>query len=262
MKRLLTLTVFLCALQAQASEWIKSSEIEELFKAAHVQGTFVLYDVEADQFVGYDRVRAETRFVPASTYKIPNTLIGLSVGAVDNVDEVLPYGGHHQPFKAWEKDMGLRDAIAISNIPIYQELARRIGPERMREGISKIGYGNQDIGPNTSIGTFWLVGPLKISALEQTKFLAKLAKETLPFSQDQQKKVREIITLEQGDNWKLYGKTGWENAPGAGIGWWVGWVEKGNRIYPFALNIDIREASDAAKRLELGKASLKALKIL
>lgn len=158
--------------------------------------------------------------------------------------------------------MGLRDAIAISNIPIYQELARRIGPERMREGISKIGYGNQDIGPNTSIGTFWLVGPLKISALEQTKFLAKLAKETLPFSQDQQKKVREIITLEQGDNWKLYGKTGWENAPGAGIGWWVGWVEKGNRIYPFALNIDIREASDAAKRLELGKASLKALKIL
>ncbi|TBW32522.1 class D beta-lactamase [Azotobacter chroococcum] len=262
MKRLLILTAILCTIQAHASEWIKSSEIEELFKAAHAQGTFVLYDVEADQFVGYDRVRAETRFVPASTYKIPNTLIGLSVGAVDNVDEVLPYGGHHQPFKAWEKDMGLRDAIAISNIPIYQELARRIGPERMREGISKIGYGNQDIGPNTSIGTFWLVGPLKISALEQTKFLAKLAKETLPFSQDQQKKVREIITLEQGDNWKLYGKTGWENAPGAGIGWWVGWVEKGNRIYPFALNIDIREASDAAKRLELGKASLKALKIL
>lgn len=262
MKRLLILTAILCTIQAHASEWIKSSEIEELFKAAHAQGTFVLYDVEADQFVGYDRIRAETRFVPASTYKIPNTLIGLSVGAVDNVDEVLPYGGHHQPFKAWEKDMGLRDAIAISNVPIYQELARRIGPERMREGVSKIGYGNQDIGPNTSIGTFWLVGPLKISALEQTKFLAKLAKETLPFSQDQQKKVREIITLEQGDNWKLYGKTGWENAPGAGIGWWVGWVEKGNRIYPFALNIDIREASDAAKRLELGKASLKALKIL
>ena len=51
-----------------------------------------------------------------------------------SVDEVLPYGGKPQPRKEWERDMGLREAIKMSNVPIYQELARRIGIVRMREG--------------------------------------------------------------------------------------------------------------------------------
>ncbi len=48
--------------------------------------------------------------------------------------------------KEWEHDMGLRDAIKISNVPIYQELARRIGLERMKAGVEKLDYGNKDIG--------------------------------------------------------------------------------------------------------------------
>ncbi|NOT53607.1 MAG: class D beta-lactamase, partial [Deltaproteobacteria bacterium] len=45
-------------------------------------------------------------------------------------------------------------------------------------------------------------------------------------------------------------------------GWWVGWVQKGERVYAFALNLDIQTAADASKRIDLGKASLKALGIL
>jgi beta-lactamase class D len=77
-----------------------------------------------------------------------------------------------------------------------------------------------------------------------------------------QASVREILLLEEGTRWKLYGKTGWQNAPGRGIGWWVGWVEQEGREYAFALNIDINEPSDAAKRLTLGKASLKLLGLI
>jgi len=73
--------------------------------------------------------------------------------------------------------------------------------------------------------------------------------------------VREIALLEQGSNWKLYGKTGWQNAPGQGVGWWVGWVDKDGHIYAFALNIDVQKEGDAGKRLALGKASLKVLGI-
>jgi beta-lactamase class D len=156
--------------------------------------------------------------------------------------------------------MGLREAIKLSNVPIYQELARRIGLERMRENIARSDYGNQDIG--AGVDSFWLTGPLRISAVEQTQFLARLARDALPFPLSAQQSVREITLLERGDNWSLHGKTGWENAPGPGIGWWVGWVQKDGRVYAFALNMDMRDAADAGKRVELGKASLKALGVI
>ena len=47
--------------------------------------------------------------------------------------EVIPYGGKPQPFKALEKDMSMREAIAASAVPTYQEIARRVGLERYRE---------------------------------------------------------------------------------------------------------------------------------
>ncbi len=260
MQRVFTLVILLLASPTSALEWQDSPRVTQLFQDANVHGTFVLYDVTAQRVIGYDATRANTRFVPASTFKIPNTLIGLSVGAVKDVDEVLPYGGKPQLIKTWEKDMSLREAIPLSNVPIYQELARRIGLDRMRESVSRLDFGNGEIG--TVVDTFWLVGPLKISAVEQTRFLARLAQETLPFPQPPQASVREIIRLEQGDNWTLYGKTGWANAPNPGVGWWVGWVQKGERVYAFALNLDIQNAADASKRIELGKASLKALGVL
>ena len=247
---------FFC-LAAHASEWTASADVAALFKQAGVTGTFVVYDIDADRYLGYNRSRAETRFVPASTFKIANTMIGLSVGAVENVDEVLPYGGAPQPFKSWERDMSLREAIALSNATIYQVLARRIGLERMRKNVTELQYGNSDIG--TRVDTFWLEGPLAISAVEQSRFLARLVAGDLPFPQHVQRITREIVRLEQGEDWALYGKTGWMNAPGSGVGWWVGWIEKNERAYTFALNIDILKSSDAGKRIELGKASLEAV---
>ncbi|MEJ2373218.1 MAG: penicillin-binding transpeptidase domain-containing protein, partial [Sulfurimonas sp.] len=112
------------------------------------------------------------------------------------------------------------------------------------------------------IDTFWLDGPLKISALEQTKFLIKLVQNKLPLSKDIQKNVQEIILLEQEKEWKLYGKTGWQNAPNKGIGWFVGWLEKKGNIYVFALNIDIKQSSDAIQRIKLTKASLQLMGLL
>lgn len=250
----------LLVLQGCSGDWKESSEVGEIFKRAGLTGTFVLYDITAGTFAGHNQARAKVRFVPASTFKIPNSLIGLSVGAVKSVDEILPYGGGPQFIKAWENDMGLRQAIVMSNVAIYQELARRIGLERMRESVAKLEYGNKEIGG--AVDRFWLDGPLKISAVEQTLFLAKLALGELPVPRDIQDSVREIVLLEQGGDWKLYGKTGWENAPGPGIGWWVGWVQKKGRLYAFALNVDMKQASDAGKRVEMGKASLEALGIL
>jgi beta-lactamase class D len=260
MKQLLSIAIMLLASNAYALDWQDSPEVGILFSNSGVQGTFVLYDLAADHLIGHNRVRAATRFIPASTFKIPNSLIGLSVGVVKTVDEVLPYGGKRQPSKAWEQDMGLRSAIKISNVPVYQELARRIGLERMRDNVARINYGNGEIG--SAVDRFWLDGPLMISAVEQTQFLVRLARDELPFPKDLQAKVREIVQLEQGNGWTLYGKTGWADAEPPGIGWWVGWVNKGNLLYSFALNIDMPHVSDATKRNELGRVILKSLGVL
>lgn len=250
----------LVSIGASAADWVDSKKIEALFSKAEVTGTFVLYDVTENKLTGFNKSRAETRFFPASTFKIPNTLIGLAVGAVESVDDILPYGGAPQPFPSWEKDMSLRDAIKISNVPVYKELARRITLEKMRSNLATINYGNNDIG--RVVDNFWLVGPLEISAVEQTVFLAKLAQKTLPFSVQIQEATQEIVLLEKTETGSLYGKTGWADAPEPDIGWWVGWVVKDGRIYSFALNIDVVNDGDIAKRIPLGKDSLNALGVL
>jgi beta-lactamase class D len=257
---LLSVAMLLFATQAHGLEWVESAEVSELFNKAGVSGTFVLYDVTTQKLIGHDRNRAETRYIPASTFKIPNTLIGLSARAVRDVDEVLPYGGKPQPVKTWEKDMSLREAIAASNAAVYQELARRVGLPRLREGVRKLDYGNTEIG--TVVDEFWLEGPLEISAVEQARFLARLAQNQVPYPLEVQATVKELVRLERSGDATLYGKTGWVNVPRPGVGWWVGWVEKGGRVYAFALNLDIRQNTDAPKRIELGKASLQALGVL
>ena len=257
---LFVLALFMPVVPVWGQEWKESIKIGGLFTDAQIRGTFVLYDVSGDNLVGYNQERAKTRFIPASTFKIFNTLIGLSVGSVKDVDEILPWGGAPQPVKAWENDMSLRKAIIISNIPIYQELARRTGLERMRAKIFEIGYGNREIGD--VVDRFWLDGPLKISAVEQAHLLVKLAQGELPFSSEIQAEARDIVKLEEGPNWTLYGKTGTAASYEPQVGWWVGWVERSGRIYAFALNIDMTTPEDIPKRMDVGKACLKVLNLL
>lgn len=244
-----------------AAEWRQDPKMTEIFARHKAEGTFVVYDARDGEFIGHNPVRAETRFIPASTFKIANTLISLDSGTVDSVDSVIPFVGEPQENKAWEKDMSLRDAIAISNVPLYQELARQIGLSTMESGIRALQYGNCEIGE--TVDTFWLRGPLEISAVEQCLFLDRLANQMLPVPPEMQKEVAQILELGRGDNWVMYGKTGATGAYSPSLGWWVGWVLKDGRTYPFALNMDMPDyQTGLPKRLEIGKACLASLGLL
>ena len=249
----------LLAVNAFAFNWENSAEIETIFADAGVTGTFVVYDVDNNQFIGYNQQRANIQYVPASTYKIPNSIIALSTGVVSGVDEILPYGGGTHDMKAWERDMHLADAIKVSNVPIYQYIARQVGMEKMQTYVEKFQYGNMALGDVVDV--FWLKGPLKISAVEQTQFLAKLAQGTLPVDAQSQKLVRDITLLEGGQGWALHGKTGWyARGDDPGLGWWVGWIVKDGHIYAFALNLDGEFSTEnLEKRVRIGKTSLCAL---
>jgi len=235
-------------------EEVDDSAIQIEFEKRGVEGTFVLYDLGSDSYIIYNSERAERQYRPASTFKIANTLIGLHVGIVSSVDEIIPYGGKPQHQKSWESDMGLRDAIKISNLPVYQELARRIGLVRMQNAIDYLSYGNREIG--NKVDSFWLEGPLEISALEQVKFIKQLVQSTLPIKKMTQQTVREILLLDDKSDCQLYGKTGWGNATQPGVGWWVGWVISEKRTSIFALNIDIHTEQDGSKRKAIGKRVL------
>ncbi|WP_158229018.1 class D beta-lactamase [Chitinimonas sp. BJB300] len=259
----------LLPLMAHATEITNRPELGQEFEKLGITGTFVLYDVTADRMDVYNRDRANTPYSPASTFKIFNTLAGLESGAVRNVDEVFPYDGKPKFLKSWEKDMGLREAMKVSNLSVYQVLAKRIGPVRMQRYLDSVGYGNRNMG--NVIDQFWVNGSLKISAVEQSRFLAKLAKRQLPFSMHALTQTREILQLERTANYTLYGKTGMAANTEPGTGWWVGWVEKENKIYTFALNIDLTDkddistrakTGDLAKRLIVGRRALTVLGLL
>lgn len=266
--RVFLLLGMMVSAQVCALDFRSSSAVAEVFAKANVNGTFVLYDISAKQFFGHDQRRAEERFIPASTFKIPNSLIGLNTKAIAYVDEVLyRHDGKPKMLKSWEHDMGLREAMQTSNVGAFQVLARRIGLTAMQDNVRALDYGNADVGQ--AVDTFWLQGPLKISAVEQAVFLARLAHGQLPYPASIQADVREMIKLEDNGNWVLYGKTGWVSKDDPGIGWFVGWVEQDHKIYSFALNIDVPQdtappalPSALSTRPEIAKASLRALGLL
>jgi len=253
----IAVAVVVLAHSASARSYKEVPELVAFFKAEGVVGTFVLFDPASDTMFVSNEARAKARFSPASTFKIANSLLGLDVGAVKGVDEVLPYGGKPQRLKQWEQDMSLRDAIKASNVPVFQELARRIGVDRMRQGLKKFRYGNMEIGQ--IVDRFWLDGPLAISAVEQTEFLSRFVNGNLPVSTEATRAVKEITLLETTDAYELHGKTGWVFDQEQQIGWWVGWIERGGKTYSFALNIEMKDDADAQKRIPIGRACLKVL---
>ena len=242
-------------IDARARETIARDDLRPVFQEMGVVGTFVAFDAKADRITLFDRERAARRYIPASTFKIPNTLIAFETGAVMGPDEMFRYDGKPRAVKVWERDMTLREAITASNVPVYQEIARRVGRERYVSWIEKLGYGNRRIGE--AVDTFWLKGPLEISAIEQVQFLAKLAAGQFPASAKAQSMVRDLIQIEVKGHRTLFAKTGWDGR----LGWWVGWVEDGQRVTAFALNIDMPSTEMAPKRIDLGRALLGRLDV-
>ncbi len=196
---------------------------------------------------------------PYSTFKIPNSLIGLETGVIPNQHHVIEWDGTEYPVEAWKQDHTLETAIRDSVVWYYRELAAQVGTERMQQHVSAIPYGNQDIsgGP-----TFWLASSLEISADEQIEFLRRLYANDLPFSPRSLDIVKEIIVLEARDDVIYRGKTGSCMAEdGRELGWFVGYIERDDTVHIFTLNIE-GEAAGGWQARKIAKAILEHLALL
>ena len=220
------------------AQTIDTVDLEKYF--GEYTGTFVLFDKSGNKIFKFNPQRAAGRFIPASTFKIPNSLIGLETGVIPDENYVIPWDSVKRDFESWNRDHDLRSAIKYSVVPYYQELARRVGDERMKEYIRKIGYGNMDI--SGGIDMFWLTGALSISANEQIEFLKRFYENKLPFSPRTVNIVKDILIKEKTDKYIFSAKTGTATVESNGkekyIAWYVGYVEQNNNIYYFAMNFD------------------------
>jgi beta-lactamase class D len=228
------------------------------FQEMGVEGSILIYDLKANRTYQHNPTRNATSFVPASTFKILNSLISLETGVIADEVAILTWDGIKRDIKEWNHDLNMREAFKRSAVWFYQVLARRVGHERMQDFVTKVGYGNKKIGGEKDIDKFWLEGELRITPQEQIQFLRRFYNQDLPFSQRTFSIVKDIMVVEQTPDYTIRAKTGWEGE----LGWYVGYLEKSKNVYYFAVNIDIRNEKDVAARKELMRRCFKDLKLL
>ena len=257
--------------QIQAEE---RPELKELFDEYEVDGTFVLLDLKGNKLIRYNSARARQRFLPLSTFKIPNSLIALEAGIVADENTILKWSGEKYEVDGWNKDLSFKEALSSSCVPCYQQIARQIGTLRMKKFLRKFKYGNRDI--SGGVDRFWLDGGLRISAAEEVEFLKRFYTGKLPVSKRSTEICKNMLILEKQPNFTLSGKTGLQlglstmGVPKLSIpvspklGWFVGYLEKEDNLYFFATNIESANPPDnfSAARIEITKKVLRRLGLL
>jgi beta-lactamase class D len=230
--------------------------MEKAFSERQIDGCFILYQLEKDSAIVYNQARINEAFLPASTFKIPNSLIALETGAISGEDEVIPWDGIERQIPAWNQDQNMESAMKYSAVWFYQELARRIGPQRMQEYVTNMHYGNMKAGP--VIDTFWLEGDIRITPQQQLEFLKKLINSDLPFKTETMDTVKKILIVDQNERYIFRAKTGWA-ARMQDIGWYVGYICIEEQTWIFVNNIDIQSDNDAAARKDIVKEIIDTL---
>ncbi len=247
-----------CIISCSVNKAKIDNGLKKYFDSAHVDGCFALLDNSSGGVTVYNMKFDTQRVLPASTFKIVNSLIGLETGKIIDENMIIKWDSVKRWNEDWNKDLTMREAFKASAVPYFQEVARRIGRDTMQHWVDTLGYGNKNIsGP---IDSFWLNNTLKISPDEQLGLAKRLYFDQLPFQKRSQEIVRKVMLEEDNTLYKLSYKTGWgfdENQNS--IGWVVGWIEENRHVYFFVTlvkspdrNIDVRSV-----RMNITKAILK-----
>ena len=259
MSKLLSFFIFII-ITAAASANGDDREIETLFSEKNIDGTIVISSLNSSKNFIYNTPRANKRFAAASTFKILNPLISLKENAISAKNHTFKWDGHIYSHTPWNGDQSLKTAFRTSCVWCYQDLARQVGADKYRSYIHKLSYGK--LSEPFEETTFWLDGSLKISAIEQVKFLKSIYLRSPAFSQSSYQQLQQIMIEKQTPDYIIRAKTGWAERLKPQVGWYVGYVEKKDEVWFFASNIVIRKKSDLPLRQKLTREILKIKGIL
>lgn len=239
MKRVVPFLLVIALLSACSSNNVKQDKsLQKYFDENKVEGCFAIMDNASGKFTVHNLARyRDSSYLPASTFKIVNSLIGLQTGKIVNDSMVIKWDGVTRRVADWNKDLTMYEAFRVSSVYYYQEVARRIGKDTMQFWLDSLGYGTKKI--KGAVDSFWLNNTLKVTPDEQLGLVKRLYFDQLPFFKSYQEVVKRAMLFEENTNYLLGYKTGWgfkEN--GNAIGWVVGWIEENKHPYFFVLNIE------------------------
>jgi beta-lactamase class D len=227
----------------------EDKSLGKYFTENKVVGCFGLYNNATNEFTFYNKKRfTDSSYLPASTFKIVNSLIGLQTGVISSDSMIIKWDGIKRNVEEWNKDLSMYEAFRVSSVPYYQEVARRIGKDRMEYWMDTVNYG---AGPKdtafrirTAVDSFWLDNTLKITPDEELGLVKMLYFDQLPFFKNYQEKVKKAMLFENTTMYRLAYKTGWgRKENGDHLAWAVGWVEENNHPYFFVLNFESADAN-------------------
>ncbi|MCA0397189.1 MAG: class D beta-lactamase [Bacteroidetes bacterium] len=264
---LLSFGLICCLASCSLNNVEERTDLNKFFTDQQVVGVFGLFDNGQGSFIVSDKHRfRDSAWLPASTFKIVNSLIGLETGTVKDDSTVIKWDGVVRPMAEWNQDLSMYRAFRLSAVPWYQELARRIGQPVMQHWIDTLGYG-KGYGKTKidKIDTFWLDNSFKVSPDEQLGLVKRLYFSQLPFQHRTQEIVCDMMLMEDNANYKLAYKTGWGRAEnGSSIAWIIGWVEENKHPYFFVQQFTSTDPKldIPAVRLALLKKNLSSLGFL
>lgn len=245
------------------------TKYQKNFEEFGVEGSTTIYDYKNKKWFFTNKADANQETLPASTFKILNTLIILENNLVKDENEIVKWDGTEHTFfgtriDAWNKDTNLETAYKNSTVWFYVEMANRLGRSRYKNILKKVKYGNRNFSEK---GTdFWNFGEFDITPKNQIKFLIKLYENKLPFSKSNISKVKEIMISEQTDDYVFRDKTGWTKRDGTDIGWWIGYLQTQDNVYFFATRLtkstNENNPNFSKARKEITKQILSELSIL
>ena len=220
---------------------------EAILTQHNLLGTILVFDAQQDSFYSNDFQRAAQGYLPASTFKIPNTLIALETGIVTDERSILPWDGKKRNNEQWQKDLPLKDAFRLSCVPCYQEIAGKIGLPRMLSYLNRFSYPGMDVRPET-LQHFWLVGDSKITPFQQIQFLRDFYNRKISLSDNTYHTMLKVLEIESQPSYSWSGKTGWSTDHGDN-GWFVGYLRRGSALYYVAANIAPKDADKVSEFL-------------
>lgn len=217
---------------------------QDILDSAKLNGAVLIYDSQQETFYTNDSVWMKTGFLPASTFKIANSINALENGIAKDTNTMFFWDGKPKFLKSWEEDMNFFQAYQRSCVPCYQHIARQTGVNKMRETLDKIDYPGM-VFDSTSIDNFWLEGASRISQIEQIAFLKRLFNKKLPLKENTYAVMEQIMLLKETPNYKLYGKTGWAQPDDVtNIGWFVGYAKTADNVFFIATNVQPGQGFD------------------
>ena len=235
--------------------YAEDKKIEDIYRSNNISGSILIESLDGKIKYQYN-VNDRESFIPASTFKIPNTLIFLEEGLIKNEFEVIEWDGKEREYASWNKDQTLKSAFKYSCVWCYQRYARQVGDEKYQKYLREFDYGNFLTG--NDITRFWLDGELRISLKDQIKFLRKVYSEELPIQKTHIRILKKIMLSEEHENYNLWSKTGWSGKDG----WYVGYLITDNQTWFFANHIEINKRSDLTFRKKITMETLKELNVI